>query len=309
MKLRGQRSGKAHLQPGSLSFDQVLNAELQQIAAARRVRLGSGQEGAPAADGALVGLALSGGGGRSATFGLGVIQGLARFGLLRQLDYLSSTGGGGHIAGFLTSWIRYGGYHAVEERLTGNAGGAEAPEIRELRQATTSPLNRGVSTSLSSTLVWLRNVALNLIALAAVSGALLLVVHGVIAVTAMAPFPDTALPAVALAAGAAILLAIQSLRAESRPSHPARLWIFWSAILLVLAACAYFGCLITVNLYFYGSRQFLSIWSEIGSVIAAFCFLAWFPRNRSAKTLLVHTVSAAAAGAAGGLGASPIVSA
>jgi hypothetical protein len=45
----------------------------------------------------------------------------------------------------------------------------------------------------------------------------------------------------------------------------------------------------------------LSIWSEIGSVIAALCFLAWFPRHKSLKTLLVHTASAAAAGAAGGL--------
>ncbi len=38
----------------------------------------------------LVGLALSGGGIRSATFCLGVLQGLGRLGILRFVDYLSS---------------------------------------------------------------------------------------------------------------------------------------------------------------------------------------------------------------------------
>jgi hypothetical protein len=42
-----------------------------------------------------VGLSISGGGIRSATFGLGVVQTLARRGILRQVDYLSAVSGGG----------------------------------------------------------------------------------------------------------------------------------------------------------------------------------------------------------------------
>ena len=58
------------------------------------------------ADGAdhppLSALCLSGGGIRSATFNLGVLQGLAQSRLLGSFDYLSSVSGGGYIA----SWLR-----------------------------------------------------------------------------------------------------------------------------------------------------------------------------------------------------------
>jgi patatin-like phospholipase len=50
-------------------------------------------------------LCLSGGGIRSAIFNLGVLQGLARCGLLEKLDYLSTVSGGGYIASWLTRWI------------------------------------------------------------------------------------------------------------------------------------------------------------------------------------------------------------
>ncbi len=50
-------------------------------------------------------LCLSGGGIRSAVFSLGVVQGLARAGLLRGFDYLSTVSGGGYLGGFLAAWI------------------------------------------------------------------------------------------------------------------------------------------------------------------------------------------------------------
>jgi hypothetical protein len=50
-------------------------------------------------------LCLSGGGVRSATFNLGILQGLARYGLLDKFDYLSTVSGGGFIGGWLTAWI------------------------------------------------------------------------------------------------------------------------------------------------------------------------------------------------------------
>ncbi len=49
-------------------------------------------------------LCLSGGGVRSGSFALGVIQGLARAGLLGQFDYLSTVSGGGYTGGWLSAW-------------------------------------------------------------------------------------------------------------------------------------------------------------------------------------------------------------
>jgi hypothetical protein len=54
---------------------------------------------------ALTALCFSGGGIRSATFNLGVIQALAKLGLLVRFDYLSSCSGGGYIAGWLKAWL------------------------------------------------------------------------------------------------------------------------------------------------------------------------------------------------------------
>jgi Patatin-like phospholipase len=53
----------------------------------------------------LVGLAFSGGGIRSATFNLGVLQGLAKLGLLPMFDYISTVSGGGYIGSWLCAWI------------------------------------------------------------------------------------------------------------------------------------------------------------------------------------------------------------
>jgi hypothetical protein len=50
-------------------------------------------------------LCLSGGGIRSATFALGVLQGLARVGVLGSIDYLSTVSGGGYIGGWFTAWL------------------------------------------------------------------------------------------------------------------------------------------------------------------------------------------------------------
>jgi len=49
----------------------------------------------------LIGLSFSGGGIRSATFNLGVLQGLQEFDLLRKIDFISTVSGGG----FIGSWL------------------------------------------------------------------------------------------------------------------------------------------------------------------------------------------------------------
>jgi hypothetical protein len=61
----------------------------------------------PAAERA-TGLALSGGGIRSATFALGALTVLANRGLLNQFDYLSTVSGGGYLGAFLVNFLAAG---------------------------------------------------------------------------------------------------------------------------------------------------------------------------------------------------------
>jgi hypothetical protein len=62
------------------------------------------------------GVALSGGGIRSATFAMGVLVSLSKRNLLAQFDYLSSVSGGGYISSFLTQLL--GSPPAEESALT-----------------------------------------------------------------------------------------------------------------------------------------------------------------------------------------------
>ncbi|HSF83252.1 MAG TPA: hypothetical protein VLA49_18580 [Anaerolineales bacterium] len=54
-----------------------------------------------------VGMAFSGGGIRSASFNFGLVQGLARYGVLPWVDYMSSVSGGGFTAGCLTTLLSF----------------------------------------------------------------------------------------------------------------------------------------------------------------------------------------------------------
>ena len=51
----------------------------------------------------LIGLAISGGGIRSASFALGVLQSLDKNNKLRSIDYLSTVSGGGYIGAWLSA--------------------------------------------------------------------------------------------------------------------------------------------------------------------------------------------------------------
>ena len=70
----------------------------QEIAEVDRRQIGHG----PVREN-LVGLAISGGGIRSATFGLGVLEGLKPLGLLKHIHYLSTVSGGGYIGAWLSA--------------------------------------------------------------------------------------------------------------------------------------------------------------------------------------------------------------
>jgi len=68
----------------------------------------SGKESVVFAEANLCGLALSGGGIRSATFNLGVLQALVETKLLQGIHYISAVSGGAYIAGWLEAHLRRG---------------------------------------------------------------------------------------------------------------------------------------------------------------------------------------------------------
>lgn len=84
----------------------------------------------------LTGLAFSGGGIRSASFCLGVLQSLARARLLSRFDYLSGVSGGGYILGWLLAWCYRtpGSLPAVEKILADRTVPHEPEPLRHLRR-------------------------------------------------------------------------------------------------------------------------------------------------------------------------------
>ena len=90
-----------------------------------------------------IGLSLSGGGIRSATVCLGVIQVLARKKLFAEIDYLSTVSGGGYFGSFLSSCLAHDQLAApldkkavdalISETFDPDSNGAEAPAVRHLR--------------------------------------------------------------------------------------------------------------------------------------------------------------------------------
>src|SRR4029077_17283690 len=61
----------------------------------------------------LAAICLSGGGIRSATFNLGILQSLASLGAIDKFHYISTVSGGGYIGGWLSSWIHRVGINKV----------------------------------------------------------------------------------------------------------------------------------------------------------------------------------------------------
>lgn len=84
-------------------------------------------------------LCLSGGGIRSGTFALGVLQGMARHDLIGEFNYLSTVSGGGYIGSWLTAWIHRHptGVKGVTRELANHDPKSkidpDSPPIRHLR--------------------------------------------------------------------------------------------------------------------------------------------------------------------------------
>jgi Patatin-like phospholipase len=126
----------------------------------------------------LTALCLSGGGIRSASFCLGILQALARQKLLSQFDYLSTVSGGGYIGSWLSAWRSRDGQNiaAIEKALSNSRlesedrGETEPREVINLRDFTSylTP-RRGLMSSdtWAGAATLCRNLALNWMAVPA----------------------------------------------------------------------------------------------------------------------------------------------
>lgn len=106
----------------------------------------SGERPSGIADG--VGLALSGGGIRSATFAMGVVTELARRGLMEDVDYMSTVSGGGYLGSFITSTV---GAMPKDEKtpfkaVFGAQNGAETAPVRAVRNHSKYLVEGGIKT-------------------------------------------------------------------------------------------------------------------------------------------------------------------
>lgn len=131
----------------------------------------------------LVGLAFSGGGIRSATFNLGVLQALAELKLLYRIDYLSTVSGGGYIGGWLAAWIKRAkkGFAEVQNGLAPNRvhqeDDKEPTPIRFLRVFSnylTPKLGMFSGDAWATVGILLRNMLLNQVVVLALLSAVLL---------------------------------------------------------------------------------------------------------------------------------------
>lgn len=136
----------------------------------------------------LFGIAFSGGGIRSATFNLGVLQKLSDFGLLRKVDYLSTVSGGGYIGGWLAGWMAKNRGLALQDFLA-RLKDLLSPTVPDPRATAQRPIRflREFSNYLTPRLgsfsvdtwtmvaVYSRNLFLNQLILIATLGALLLI--------------------------------------------------------------------------------------------------------------------------------------
>ena len=177
----------------SVTFVDVFNKEIEALKNARAKR--QVPKRARPIEKDLIGLAFSGGGIRSATFNLGVIQALARHNLLPLVDYLSTVSGGGYIGSWLTSWAYHlsarpgtAANHIAEieaelNRTPQNIGDIpEPPQVFFLRKYSnylTPRLGALSGDTLAFAATYTRNLLLNQVILIAALLALLLVPRAV----------------------------------------------------------------------------------------------------------------------------------
>jgi hypothetical protein len=108
-------------------------------------------------------LCLSGGGIRSATYSLGVIQALARKGLLTRFHYLSTVSGGGYAGAWLSALTLGAGgdFEAVQRLLAAPETPRQVANLREYTNYLTPQPGLASPDTWTGILLWIRNVLIN----------------------------------------------------------------------------------------------------------------------------------------------------
>ncbi len=151
-------------------FTEIFPGELKEISKRRKTcKLDtSGLDAEPGSEGdlkapsgklGLIGLALSGGGIRSATFSLGVIQELIKKEKFRLFDYLSTVSGGGYIGSCVSSLLKKG---SSDSRYENTYGTDDTNAVKHLRNSSNYLAPPGLLNKLRLPLVILRGILLNL---------------------------------------------------------------------------------------------------------------------------------------------------
>lgn len=216
------------------------------------------------------GLALSGGGIRSATYCLGIVQVLVRRGLFKEIDYLSTVSGGGYLGSFLSCALgtRPDAKATIAQRTEAvfdrTKSGTESGLIRHLRNNSKYLLNGGIAAKLriagllASGILWNMLIVLP-VPLIAAAVAYLLAVEGdwwgwglSVAVADMWPLPAspaaTGLYFMFCATGIAVLILplLHGLAHGRNPNH-------WTVTLrrLYIIATLIVACILVLALAIY----------------------------------------------------------
>src|SRR5205809_1815175 len=140
-------------------------------------------------------LCISGGGIRSATFGLGILQGLARCGLLEKFHYLSTVSGGGYIGSWLSAWIKNdpNGIRGVVNELKRRPDSTLNPEPQPVRHLRDFSNYLAPKSGLTSVDFWtlittfIRNMFLNWLVLISLLGAVMMIPRFYLVAITLAP--------------------------------------------------------------------------------------------------------------------------
>jgi hypothetical protein len=119
----------------------------------------------PTADSKVIGLALSGGGIRSAAFCLGAMQALNERGIIKKVDYLSTVSGGGYIGTSMTAAMSAASEHAEQFPFTSTLQEGEVPAMQHIRDHSNYLFPQGLLNLFSNIVVYLRGLAANIILL------------------------------------------------------------------------------------------------------------------------------------------------
>ncbi|HEX7154833.1 MAG TPA: patatin-like phospholipase family protein [Thermoanaerobaculia bacterium] len=220
-------------------------------------------------------LCFSGGGIRSATFSLGVIQRLAKVGVLPQFDYLSTVSGGGYIGSWLSSFVRRNENAAagVTKELGDGPSNPFVPEpepvhhLREFSNYLTPKLGLFSGDTWAMAGTYLRNVLLNWLMLIPLIAAVLAIPRLVVAIL---HHNEHSVTVVAIVTAAALAIALMYL-ALTRPvrNKTEERWLYTNGGFLTMVVVPFVVAAIGVVLLWGWRSERQHDWLLIGGGLTA----------------------------------------